>query len=98
MERYSRKVFVGGLPPDIDEGRQRITVIHPLPKDLFSAGIGSIHKLLVLIHFVQDRHNWNTSNSAKTWQFAKSSLGMDVYLGSLSAFCDLMLKLVGDRN
>lgn len=24
MERYSRKVFVGGLPPDIDEGKQRI--------------------------------------------------------------------------
>lgn len=22
MERYSRKVFVGGLPPDIDEGKQ----------------------------------------------------------------------------
>ena len=21
MERYSRKVFVGGLPPDIDEGK-----------------------------------------------------------------------------
>ena len=21
VERYSRKVFVGGLPPDIDEGR-----------------------------------------------------------------------------
>lgn len=24
MERYSRKVFVGGLPPDIDEGRGRL--------------------------------------------------------------------------
>lgn len=24
MERYSRKVFVGGLPPDIDEGKRRI--------------------------------------------------------------------------
>lgn len=24
MERYSRKVFVGGLPPDIDEGKQGI--------------------------------------------------------------------------
>ena len=23
IERFSRKVFVGGLPPDIDEGRQR---------------------------------------------------------------------------
>lgn len=22
VERYSRKVFVGGLPPDIDEGEQ----------------------------------------------------------------------------
>jgi len=24
MERFSRKVFVGGLPPDIDEGRGKI--------------------------------------------------------------------------
>lgn len=24
VERYSRKVFVGGLPPDIDEGRVTI--------------------------------------------------------------------------
>lgn len=24
IERYSRKVFVGGLPPDIDEGMERI--------------------------------------------------------------------------
>lgn len=23
VERYSRKVFVGGLPPDIDEGKNR---------------------------------------------------------------------------
>jgi len=22
IERYSRKVFVGGLPPDIDEGKK----------------------------------------------------------------------------
>ncbi len=24
VERYSRKVFVGGLPPDIDEGNKRM--------------------------------------------------------------------------
>jgi hypothetical protein len=24
-ERFSRKVFVGGLPPDIDEGKQSVT-------------------------------------------------------------------------
>lgn len=27
MERYSRKVFVGGLPPDIDEGKKGILII-----------------------------------------------------------------------
>lgn len=25
VERYSRKVFVGGLPPDIDEGKESLT-------------------------------------------------------------------------
>lgn len=26
VERYSRKVFVGGLPPDIDEGKEIIAI------------------------------------------------------------------------
>ena len=29
-ERFSRKVFVGGLPPDIDEGKFVIIIIHIL--------------------------------------------------------------------
>lgn len=28
MERYSRKVFVGGLPPDIDEGEDAVISLH----------------------------------------------------------------------
>ena len=36
MERYSRKVFVGGLPPDIDEGKQRI-VFHDSSSERSSA-------------------------------------------------------------
>ena len=28
MERYSRKVFVGGLPPDIDEGKEADIISH----------------------------------------------------------------------
>lgn len=33
MERFSRKVFVGGLPPDIDEGdgQLRVRLLHPQP-------------------------------------------------------------------
>lgn len=31
VERYSRKVFVGGLPPDIDEGILRKTVYSRMP-------------------------------------------------------------------
>lgn len=27
-ERFSRKVFVGGLPPDIDEGKKKHTFFH----------------------------------------------------------------------
>jgi hypothetical protein len=26
-ERFSRKVFVGGLPPDIDEGKRKMTLV-----------------------------------------------------------------------
>ena len=33
-ERFSRKVFVGGLPPDIDEGEGRATSVHVLSKFL----------------------------------------------------------------
>ena len=31
MERYSRKVFVGGLPPDIDEGEDTSQIILGAP-------------------------------------------------------------------
>lgn len=46
MERYSRKVFVGGLPPDIDEGTRVILFFKALPKILLS---------FIHFHVVQNR-------------------------------------------
>lgn len=44
VERYSRKVFVGGLPPDIDEGKDvlRLHGIYP-------------HSPSVLVYLVADQ-------------------------------------------
>ena len=39
IERYSRKVFVGGLPPDIDEGKPQSSQVH-LKGLVCSAGRG----------------------------------------------------------
>ena len=36
VERYSRKVFVGGLPPDIDEGKDTLQLQGILLLTLFS--------------------------------------------------------------
>jgi len=34
-ERFSRKVFVGGLPPDIDEGSFNIHILLPIQKRIY---------------------------------------------------------------
>lgn len=52
MERYSRKVFVGGLPPDIDEGEDTFVICWALLQLLPAAGtrMYSVYALYIIMH------------------------------------------------
>jgi len=51
VEVYSRKVFVGGLPPDIDEGTVRLVHVHIAHCYLIRSDSGKLIRLFVSFSF-----------------------------------------------